>query len=84
MSQHCNRFLVKSLLDVILFIEFSDQEHLDEDHGVELLEKIAYNFSLMEESCRQEISNIFLDFAEEYSSKESEFIRSLPDSLGLT
>lgn len=81
-QSNTNKTLVKCLIDIILFMEFSE-DIIDEDSAIEVMEKIAYELSLMDEEERKEISSLIVEFADDYSSKEKEFIQSLPDALGL-
>lgn len=83
MQKNYHELLVKCLLDIILFVEFLDEKNIDQDAALEILEKIAYDLSLLSNEEKKEISLIILTMAADYSPKEKKFITTLPEVLGL-
>jgi hypothetical protein len=82
--QTSDKHIIKCLIDVFLFIEFSTQEIIDEDAGVSLMEQIVYELGLMDSHSKIELSHIITKLASEYSADKQDFIKSLPDSIGLS
>lgn len=78
-----NRHIGKAIIDVALFLEFSDEDLVDPDAAVQAMERLGFELQLMSESERLELASCFHDVAEEYGEKEA-FVRELAINLGLT
>lgn len=50
---------------------------------MEALEQIASELQLMNKQDRNDVANIFRDISTEYSDDKVEFVRELPESLGI-
>ncbi|KLT73114.1 hypothetical protein PL75_04175 [Neisseria arctica] len=79
-----NQILMKSLIDALLFFEFSNEEILNPDSAIEIMESIAINFQEM----NQIDIKIFLETLESlelnsYTQEEINFIRNLPEFMGI-
>ena len=81
--QKNNKYIVKALIDTILFIETSPQEIIDEDAGVALMEQIAYELRLMDGVSKNELSQLIMELDSEYPADKKDFIKSIPERLGI-
>lgn len=75
--------LVKIIADLAVFLEFTDEELLDPDLAVEALEQVAAGLQLMDNHQRNEIANTLKDLSKQYTGDKEEYVRNLPESLGL-
>ena len=80
-----NQTLLQIVVDVISFLALSDNETVAEDAAVEQLEHIA---AILKQLPRDDRDH-FLSFVAESASQSNdpqraEFLRSLPEQLGLT
>lgn len=82
MNKNTNNCLLKCFIDTLIFLEFSDDNILDEDISINLLEQFAYNLSLMNDNDKKELAQNIGLLALEYPSEKRDFIISLPESLG--
>ncbi|WP_197339896.1 hypothetical protein [Ralstonia solanacearum] len=77
-----DKHLAKAVVDVVVFLEFSDSGVVDEDSAVAMLEQIASELRRMEISEKESLALHFKDLADRYGDK-SEFVEGLFDTLGL-
>ncbi|MGJ8522575.1 hypothetical protein R84981_001263 [Carnimonas sp. R-84981] len=75
--------LIRIITNIAIFLEFSDDNTIDPDIAVGLLEDIAGEFDQFPNDSKQEIVNIFHKIASEYKEEKSDFIRTLPETLGI-
>lgn len=75
--------LVKVIADLAVFLEFTSEDLLDPDLAVEALEQIASELQLMNTQDRNDVANIFRNISTEYTDDIVEFVRELPESLGI-
>jgi hypothetical protein len=79
-----NSHLVKAIVDIALFLEYTNSELLDEDSAVEAMEQLAAELQQMAEVEQQQLANQIVGLASSYELPQSEFVASLPQALGLT
>jgi hypothetical protein len=84
-----NRHLMEAIIQYAAFLELSGDEVINPDAAVRELESLASTLA----SLSQQERKIFIDFTTQYADKEQrgnqpmkrvKFIRSIPESLGLT
>lgn len=75
--------LVKVIADLAVFLEFTNEDLLDPDLAVEALEQMASELQLMDVQDRNDLANIFRSISKEYTGDKSEYVRELPESLGI-
>ncbi|WP_380183999.1 hypothetical protein [Kalamiella sp. sgz302252] len=75
--------LVKVIADLAIFLEFTNENLLDPDLAVEALEQMASELQLMDAQDRNDLANIFRNISKEYIGDQSEYVKDLPESLGL-
>lgn len=84
MNNTINRNLVKVIADFAILLEFSDEKILHPDIAVESMERMAMDLQLMNDGERKLLAEEFRSLSKEYHPKEmEEFIRNLPESLGI-
>ncbi|MCE0829051.1 hypothetical protein LVQ78_24045 [Buttiauxella sp. A2-C2_NF] len=75
--------LIKIIADFSIFLEFTSEEQLDADTAVEMMEQMAAELQLLDAEDRQDIAIDLLAISAEYTGDKSEFVKELPESLGL-
>lgn len=75
--------LVKVIADLAVFLEFTNEDLLDPDLAVEALEQMASELQLMDVQDRNDLANTFRSISKEYTGDKSEYVRELPESLGI-
>jgi hypothetical protein len=79
-----SKHVVKAIADFAVFLEFSEEKSVDPDIGVQAMEQLANELSLMADSEKAEFTNMLKAIAPEYADKEqSNFVVELPVLLGL-
>ncbi|MCW0314809.1 hypothetical protein NB694_004609 [Pantoea ananatis] len=75
--------LVKVIADLAIFLEFTNEDLLDPDLAVEALEQMASELQLMDVQDRNDLANSFRTISKEYIGDKSEYVKELPESLGI-
>lgn len=83
MSKNSNIKLIKIIVDLAIFLEFTSEDRLDADTAVEMMEQMAAELQLLDVEDRQDIARNFLVISAEYNGDKSEFVKELPESFGL-
>lgn len=83
MSKNSHAGLVRIIANIAIFLEFTSEEPLDPDAAVEMMEQISAELQLFGVEDRKDIIKLFNDISKEYEGRESEFVKELPNSLGL-
>lgn len=83
MLKNSNTRLVKIIADLAIFLEFTDEEQLDPDLAMEMMEQMAVELQLLNDDDRINIIQLFQSISSEYSGERGNFVKELPESLGL-
>lgn len=83
MSKSSEVKLAKIIADLAIFLEFTSEELLDPDSAVEMMEQMAAELQLLNNEERCNLTNIFIDLSNKYEGDKSEYVRDLPEFLGL-
>lgn len=83
MSKSSEIRLAKIIADQAIFLEFTSEELLDPDAAVQAMEQMAAELQLLSDEERNNLANILIDLSNEYEGDKSEYVRDLPESLGL-
>lgn len=84
MSGLVNRYLVKALADMAVFLEFTSEELLDEDTAIGAMEQLAAELQLMADEDRRNLAQELKKISMEYDeASKAQFVHDLPESLGL-
>lgn len=77
-----NEHLGKALVDIVVFLEFSDVEVVDADAAVSAMERFAYELKFLPEGDKSDLIQCWERVAEAYGER-AQFVRTLPDVLGI-
>lgn len=83
MSQLCNDKIVKILIDTFIFLEFSDDEIINEDTSIELMEQISSDLQCMDDENRKYLAMKIKEMSILYGEDKRDFVRDLPNSINL-
>ncbi|MGZ2360968.1 hypothetical protein LRE75_30555 [Streptomyces sp. 372A] len=76
--------MAEALVDVLWFVEGSEDEQMDQDDAVKVLEGVAYLVSKLLSDQRRELIDLLGTMAAaESGPARREFLEGLPESLGL-
>ncbi|EAW1721558.1 hypothetical protein AHX05_22830 [Salmonella enterica subsp. indica] len=75
--------LVKIIVDLAIFLEFTSSDLLDPDCAVEAMEDISAELQSLSSEDRVNIAEIFKDLSQKYTGDKAAYVRSLPESLGI-
>ncbi len=75
--------MVKAIVDLTIFLEYTSSDLLSEDTAVEAMEQMAGELQQMSESAQQQLAKQVAALASSYSQPQREFVEGLPEALGL-
>ena len=74
--------LTRALIELVLFLEQSDDDVVDPDAAIAALEQLAVRLNLAEPDTKQILSEQLRTLSKEYPGAV-EFVQGLPEALGL-
>lgn len=77
------KFLVKSIADMAIFLEFTDANSLDPDTAIQAQEQLASNLQMMDASSREILLAYMSKLAKEYPVEHATFLEGIASSFGL-
>lgn len=77
-----NDQLVKAIVDIAVFLEFTNEKLLDADVAVAAMEQLACELQRMPTDEKAAFIRRCHDWAGRYGNKE-QFVRNLPEALGI-
>jgi hypothetical protein len=84
MSSPADQHVIKAIVDLAIFLEFTDSALLDDDAAVKAMEQLASELQCLDEQARLELSKQIKALSTTYAdAKTREFVSSLPEALGL-
>ena len=83
MSQLCNDKIIKILVDTFIFLEFSDDEVINEDASIQLMEQISSDLQCMDDENKNYLAMKIKEMSIFYDEDKRDFIRELPISINL-
>jgi hypothetical protein len=84
MNPEIDRNIVKAIVEVAVFLEFSDDDSINPDDAIQALEQLAATLQMASEEVRSSLCSSFRDISGEYKGERAEFVESLGEGLGLT
>lgn len=75
--------MAKIVADLAIFLEFTNEDSLDPDLAVEAMEQMAAELQLLDDKDKENLTAIFIDLSHEYKGEQSEYVKELPEFLGL-
>jgi hypothetical protein len=80
-----SRVLVQVIAHVAVFLEFADEATLNPDSAVKQQENMAFQLQQLPTAERGEFIRLLNEIAGEWPSKqEREYLRDLPEAIGIT
>jgi len=84
MSILFNKHIAKVIADVAVFLEFTDDDLLNQDLAIEAMEQMAAELQLMREEEKVSLSLAFEEISNEYLDPIcKEFVKNLSYSFGI-
>ncbi len=78
------RALADALVDVLCFIDGSEEEQMDQDDAVKVMEGVAHVLSTLPSDQRQELTELVGEMADaESNPARREFLDAFPEGFGL-
>ncbi|MFJ8212020.1 hypothetical protein [Streptomyces sp. NPDC096033] len=78
------RALADAFVDVLWFIDGSEEEQMDQDHAVKVMEGVAHVLSTLPSDQRQGLIELIGEMADaESNPARREFLEAFPESFGL-
>ncbi|WP_343610810.1 hypothetical protein [Novosphingobium sp.] len=74
--------VMKALIDIAIFLEFSDDRIIDPDAAVSALEDLAANLQMATPETRAELTQGIRSLVGSYPDRV-EFVSDLPETLGI-
>ncbi|WCM18264.1 hypothetical protein NDK50_12365 [Paraburkholderia bryophila] len=77
-----NDHLVKAIVDIAMFLEFTDENLLDADAAIRAMEQLADELQKMPADGKDVFIRCCHDLAGRYGNKR-QFVENLPEALGI-
>ncbi|MEN2675446.1 hypothetical protein [Herbaspirillum huttiense] len=77
-----DKAIVRSIIDMFIFLEFSEDSQIDEDVAVSQMEALAAQLHGAPEATRMDLVEMITELAPQYG-EHSDFVRALPRTIGL-
>ncbi len=78
------KHLIKTLVDMAIFLEYTDPSLLDEDVAVAVLEQMSSELQQMAADERKSLSQQIVALSSSYDGERREFVKKLPSALGIS
>lgn len=83
MSQEINKHVAQAIVEVAVFLEFSEEQAINPDTAVQALEQLASTLQMADSETKSSLCSQFENIAMEYSDEQAEFVENLGETLGL-
>lgn len=77
-----DKSLVRVVIDLSIFLEFSSEDEINEDAAVQAMEQLGYRLQTMNDSTKNEFIECVESVSVEYGERAG-FVRAIPEMLGL-
>lgn len=78
-----NSHLIRVIVDMAVFLEYTNSDLLDEDAAVEAMEQLAGELQQMAESDQRQLAKQIVEYSTSYTQPQSDFVKGLPEALGI-
>ncbi len=75
--------MARAIANIFIFLDFSTEESIDDDVAVKVMEELAYDLKQLDAKEIQELVDAFRAIADTFPSDQIEFVRALPEAIGL-
>lgn len=83
MSESSEVKLAKVIADLAVFLEFTGEEQLDPDSAIGAMEQMVAELQSLDDEEKENLARIFIELSDGYEGNKSEYVRHLPEFLGL-
>lgn len=84
MTATLDSHLIKALIDIAIFLEFTDDVLLNEDLSVQIMENLAAELQLINKNLIPDLIKSIRSIAHEYKDPEQAlFVQQLPETFGI-
>lgn len=83
MNQVVDKHITKVIIDVMIFLEFSDEDIVNFDSSLQVIENIAAELKLMDHNLKESFTQTVIELSEYYDSEMKDFVKNLPNLLGV-
>lgn len=80
-QSHC---LLHVIADMAIFLEFTDENSLCPDAATGMMESIAAGLQRLTDAEKARVTGSFAEIAKAYRGDEADFVKALPDMLGIS
>ncbi len=74
--------ITKAIVNVVIFLEFSDDKIIHPDNAMQALEQLGADLGALSEQSRDQIRRAMYEISNEYEIY-GDFVRELPDAMGI-
>lgn len=74
--------IVRSIIDMFIFLEFTEDSHMNGDTAIPQMEALAVQLQRASEPTQLDLATQIRDLASGYGER-SDFVRELPQMIGL-
>lgn len=78
-----NIIFTRAIINMAIFLEFSDDVTVNEDASIEALEQLALDLQSMTNIEKKEFRKSIFELSNEYAGDRKEFVLSFPEAFGL-
>lgn len=75
--------IARAIANVVIFLEFSPQDILDEDAAIEAVEQLSGDLQALDAASREALSKELRLISSSYQGEAKAFVENLPDALGI-
>lgn len=80
-----DKHVVKAIVDLAVFLEFTGSSELDEDAAINAMEQLASELQCLDDPARIELSRQIIALTDSYDNlAHRTFVANLPEILGLS
>lgn len=83
MSKEIDQHIVRAIVELAVFLEFSSENTIRPDAAIQALEQLASTLQRMSPETKASLCSEFEDIALGYSDEQAQFVESLGGALGL-
>ncbi|MET4680772.1 hypothetical protein [Stenotrophomonas rhizophila] len=83
MSKEIDQHIVRAIVELAVFLEFSSENTIRPDAAMQALEQLASTLQMMSPETKSSLCSHLEDIALGYSDEQAQFVESLGGALGL-
>ena len=83
MSQAIDKHVAQAIIEIAIFLEFSDEETINQDSSMQVFEQLSATLQKADSETKLLLCAHFENIAAKYAGEQAMFVESLGDALGL-